>query len=95
MLADAVEEELEAVAEPFGGIGGEGPGGELVLDLVHRQLRRRPRSGQSVLDYSVEASADPGGELLHGLADSGGPDGLEHVEVVVGAGQLSVVDRVA
>jgi hypothetical protein len=39
LLADAVEEELEAVAEPLGGIGGEGRGGELVLDPVHRQLR--------------------------------------------------------
>jgi hypothetical protein len=39
LLADAVEEELEAVAEPFGGIGSEGRGGELVLDPVHGQLR--------------------------------------------------------
>ena len=39
LLADAVEDELEAVAEPLGGIGGEGRGGELVLDPVHSQLR--------------------------------------------------------
>jgi len=39
LLADAVEEELEAVAEPLGGVGGEGRGGELVLDPVHNELR--------------------------------------------------------
>jgi len=44
---------------------------------------------------SRRGSAGPRDELLHGLADRGGPDGLEHVEVVVCAGQLGVNDRVA
>ena len=39
LLADAVEEELEAVAEPLGGISGKSRCGELVLDPVHSQLR--------------------------------------------------------
>src|SRR6516225_6217722 len=42
-----------------------------------------------VLKTRVRGSADPRGELLHGLVDRGGPDGLEHVEVVVGTGQLA------
>ena len=39
LLADAVEEKLEAIAEPLGRISGKGRGGELVLDPVHGQLR--------------------------------------------------------
>jgi hypothetical protein len=39
LLADAVDEELEAVVEPLGGIGGKGRGGELVLDPADGQLR--------------------------------------------------------
>src|SRR5206468_11965337 len=44
---------------------------------------------------SRRGSADPRGELLHCLADRGGPDGLEHVEVVMCTGQFGVDDRAA
>jgi hypothetical protein len=38
-LGSCEKEELEAIAETLGGVGGEGRGGELVLDPVHSQLR--------------------------------------------------------
>ena len=41
----------------------------------------------------VGESADPRSELLHCLADCGGPDGLVQVEVGGGTGQLGVADR--
>src|SRR5512146_1961958 len=74
LLADAVEEELEAVAEPLGGIGGKGRGGELVLDPAHGQLRLPgAASGQLDLGLLVDGVAEH--EVERGEDGPAGPFG--------------------
>src|SRR5690349_1580839 len=74
LLADAVEEELEAVAEPLGRIGGKGGSGELVLDPVHGQLRLPGASlGQLELCLFFDGVAEH--EVERGKGGPAGPFG--------------------
>jgi len=59
LLADAINDELEAVAEPLGGIGGKGRGGELVLNIADSQLRL-PGAAEPPLRRRPRPSPPPG-----------------------------------